>query len=166
MQILAIIVALIAIGGGYLFFTKAPAAPAAPTTPIVEEAQAQPTAPVTTETPAPVAPVAAPVSMKKKYIDGQYSADATYTVPENAVEKITVSLTIKDGVITAADFTGEPKEQGSVFNQKKFSEGYKALVVGKNIDEVALTVVNGASLTPKAFMDALGQIKVKAQSQA
>jgi uncharacterized protein with FMN-binding domain len=104
--------------------------------------------------------------MKKKYIDGQYSADATYTVPENAVEKITVSLTLKDGMITAVDFTGNPKEQGSVFNQKKFSEGYKALVVGKNIDEVALTVVNGASLTPKAFMDALGQIKVKAQSQA
>jgi NifU-like protein involved in Fe-S cluster formation len=83
-------------------------------------------------------------------------------IPNKETEKITVSLTLKDGVITEANFQGNPVEQGSIFNQKKFSEGYTALVVGKNIDDVALTVVNGASLTPIGFMEALKVIKTKA----
>lgn len=157
-----VVVALVLFGGGYYFFTGDKSAETAPT-PVVE------TAPVAPVAPAPVAetvPVAPAPSMARKYIDGQYSADASYTVPNGTQEKITVSLTLKDGIITAADFTGTPIETGSKFNQGKFREGFKAEVVGKKIDEIALTVVNGASLTSKGFMDALGQIKTKAQTPA
>jgi uncharacterized protein with FMN-binding domain len=154
MPIFIVILAVAVLGGGYYFFTgsNAPVTPAplAATNPV-----AQPTAPVAN----PTAPV---TSMKKKYFDGQYS----YVIPNKEVEKITVSLTLKDGVITTADFTGNPIEAGSKFNQGKFREGFKAEVVGKNIDEIALTVVNGASLSPKGFTEALEAIKVKAQTQA
>ena len=38
------------------------------------------------------------------------------------------------------------------------------MVVGKNIDEVAITKVAGSSLTPKGFTDALEKIKADAKS--
>jgi uncharacterized protein with FMN-binding domain len=128
--------------------------------------------PSTGETPSPTpivltTPAAAPaIPMKKKYVDGQYTAEGSYVLPNNEVEKITVSVTLLNGIITTVDYKGNPIEQGSIFNQKKFSEGYKALVVGKNIDEVNLTVVNGSSLTSLGFMEALKSIKVKAQTSA
>jgi uncharacterized protein with FMN-binding domain len=163
-----IIVALLVLGGGYLFLSgdkstatstgevakvETPAPAPTPTTPT--PAPTTPTQPVAAPTPAPVA-------MKKKYTDGQYSAEGSYVIPNKETEKITVSLTLKDGIVTEVSHTGSPKEQASILNHKKFSEGYKQLVVGKNIDEIALTVVNGASLTTKGFMNALEDIKTKA----
>lgn len=158
MPVFIVILAIAILGGGYLFFMgdKTP----------VETA---PVAVTTTPTPEPVAPVmppVAPVAGKQKYFDGQYSAEGSYEIPNKEIEKITVSLTLKGGIVTAADFTSNPEEAGSKFNQGKFREGFQAEVVGKNIDEVALTVVNGASLTPKGFMSALEAIKVKAQTRA
>ncbi|KXK09170.1 MAG: hypothetical protein UZ21_OP11001000228 [Microgenomates bacterium OLB22] len=46
--------------------------------------------------------------------------------------------------------------------QGLFAEGYKTQVVGKSIDELKLDVVNGSSLTPKGFEDALQKIKTEA----
>jgi hypothetical protein len=48
--------------------------------------------------------------------------------------------------------------------QGKFKEGFEEAVVGKPLDEIALTVVNGSSLTPKGFMDALTKVKLEAAS--
>jgi len=148
-QIIMAVVALLVFAGGYYFFS------AKEEVPVV-------TPPALTET----APIAPPVTTKKKYFDGQYSAEGSYTIPTGELEKMTVSLTLKDGIITEADFTSNPIEAGSKFNQGKFREGFRTLVVGKDIDTVTLTVVNGASLTGMGFNEALKAIKEKAQTQA
>ncbi len=163
-QILIVLAAVVVLGGGYFFFSSGDA-PAeneniAATTPVVETVPAP--VPVTPPLAPETTPPPAVVPTKKKYFDGQYSAEGSYVIPNQEVEKLTVSLTLKDGIVTAVDFTSNPEESGSKFNQKKFSDGYKALVVGKDIDTITLTVVNGSSLTPIGFTEALKAIKVKA----
>jgi hypothetical protein len=96
------------------------------------------------------------------YANGSYTETGVYTSPAGQ-EEVTVSITLADDVIASATFTGNATNPGSVKNQEKFAEGYSALVVGKKIDEVALTVVNGSSLTGIGFMDALAAIKDEAK---
>jgi hypothetical protein len=78
-------------------------------------------------------------------------------------ESVEVSVTLAGDVVTAATFKGEATNPGSVKNQEKFATGYTSLVVGKKIDEISLTVVNGSSLTPVGFMDALAKVKTEAK---
>lgn len=99
---------------------------------------------------------------KGSYKDGVYKAVGNYTSPAQE-ETIEISLTLKDGLITDAAFTGKAVNEVSKKMQGKFSEGFEEEVVGKSIDEINLTVVNGSSLTPKGFMDALGKVKLEAQ---
>jgi len=102
------------------------------------------------------------VTMKKStYKDGVYKASGTYTSPANQ-ETIDVSVTLKNGVVTDATFKGNGVNKTTIKLQEKFSQGFKEQVVGKAIDEIALTVVNGSSLTPKGFMDALEKAKQQA----
>jgi 23S rRNA (uracil1939-C5)-methyltransferase len=56
------------------------------------------------------------------------------------------------------------KPQLSKFLKENVPTDFFIQVVGKNIEELNLTVVNGSSLTPKGFMDALAKIKVDAQT--
>lgn len=106
------------------------------------------------------------VSSGQKYANGTYTAIGTYPIPNGKLEEIRVTLTLTDGVVTDVNYTSNPEEKGSIANQAKFSAGYKAEVVGKNIDEINLTVVNGSSLTPMGFMDALKQVKQQASEKA
>jgi len=162
-QLFIALAALVLVGGGYFIFSgdKTPAETTTPTPAPI--AQPVPT-PVTPEPTTSGTPPVAPVAGKKKYFDGQYIAEGSYVVPNGTTETLTVSLTLKDGIITDADFISTPIEAGSKFNQGNFRKGFKDLVVGKDIDSVNLTVVNGSSLTPKGFMSALATIKTKAQT--
>ncbi len=110
--------------------------------------------PITEPTPSPVATA---------YKDGTYTADGAYRSPAGE-ESISTSITLENGVITASTFTGRAVNPVSTRLQKAFSEGFTSEVVGKRIDEVELTVVNGSSLTPKGFMDALAKIQAEARS--
>ena len=74
-----------------------------------------------------------------------------------------MSITLQNDAITAATFKGNAVNPASKFNQDKFSKGFESVVVGKPIDSLSLTVVNGASLTPKGFMDAVVKIKAEAK---
>ena len=120
-------------------------------------------------TPAPVPPAPPanppatppPATVTRKYKDGTYTAVGSYTNPASK-EEVTVELVIKDDKILSAKFTGTPDNPTTVTMQGKFKAGFEALVVGKSLDEVSLTVVNGSSLTPKGFMDALSKIKAEA----
>ncbi len=96
------------------------------------------------------------------YKDGTYSAIGEYQNPASR-EQVNVSITLKGGAVTAATFTGTPDNPTAVTMQNRFKQGFSALVVGKPIDEINLTVVNGSSLTPKGFMDALTKIKEQAK---
>lgn len=95
------------------------------------------------------------------YEDGVYEATGAYTSPAGA-EEVEISITLEDGVVSDATFTGKATNTASIRLQKSFAEGFEEQVVGKPIDEISLTVVNGSSLTPQGFMDALEQIKSEA----
>lgn len=118
--------------------------------------------------PTPVEDVAAdngsaPIVASSVYADGSYTKTGTYTSPAGT-ETVVISLTIEDDKVIDATFTGKATNPGSIQNQAKFSAGFEGQVVGKPIDSIALTVVNGSSLTPKGFMDALSQIKTAARN--
>ena len=102
------------------------------------------------------------VMEKGEYKDGTYEAIGNYTSPAQK-EEVAISLTLKDGQVTEATFEGKGVNEISKKMQGKFNEGFSEEVVGKSLDEIALTVVNGSSLTPKGFMEAVEKIKVEAQ---
>ncbi len=114
------------------------------------------TEPVTkTPTPSSAADTA------QKYEDGTYAATGNYISPAGA-ESVDVTVTLDDGVITDATFHGNATHPTSMKKQADFATGFEAQVVGKSIDDVSLGVVNGSSLAPKGFMDALVKIKAEA----
>ncbi|HRH93473.1 MAG TPA: hypothetical protein PKV72_02980 [Candidatus Peribacteria bacterium] len=97
------------------------------------------------------------------YKDGTYSADGTYRSPAGG-ESVSVSLTLKDDVVTDATFTGDATNPKSKMMQANFASGFKEVVVGKKLDDVSVTVVNGSSLTGDGFMNALAKIKAEAKA--
>lgn len=97
------------------------------------------------------------------YADGTYSSNGNYISPAGP-EQVSVTLTLANGVITDAQFQGHAQHPTSRQMQGQFSAGFFEHVVGKNIDELKLTVVNGSSLTPKGFNDAVEKIKEQARS--
>lgn len=97
-----------------------------------------------------------------EFRDGTYTATGNYQSPAQ-LEEVEVTLTVNGGVVTDAVFVSKATHPTSKLMQGKFSEGFEEAVVGKNIDDLNLTVVNGSSLTPKGFMDALKKIKSQAQ---
>lgn len=78
------------------------------------------------------------------------------------MEQVHVSVTLDGGNIVDASFEGKAVNPRSLLFQGKYAAGFTQYVVGKPIDELALTVVNGSSLTPVGFMDALAKIKAEA----
>lgn len=109
---------------------------------------------------------ATPVSsntVQKKYKDGTYTALGEYKAPSGK-ESINVSVTLKDDVIVDTTVTGVGENPGTKANQEKFISGYKALVVGKSIDEANLTIVSGSSLTGMGWNAALEAIKTSAKA--
>ncbi len=96
------------------------------------------------------------------YKDGSYSATGTYTSPAGP-EQIAVTVSIKDDKIISANVISKASNEVSVKLQGMFIGGYKAVVVGKNIDDVVLDKVAGSSLTPKGWNDAV--VKIQAQAK-
>lgn len=101
------------------------------------------------------------VGPKKNFTDGTYEATGNYISP-NGQESVAIGVTLKDNIITDATFQGNATNPTSIRLQTLFRDGFAASVVGKPIDEVLLTVINGSSLTPKGFMEALDKIKTEA----
>jgi len=96
------------------------------------------------------------------YKDGSYDATGSYTSPGGA-EEIEVKLTIKDNIVTDSEVISKATRPESKNYQSQFVDGYKAQVIGKNINEINITKVSGSSLTPKGFEDALTKIKAEAK---
>lgn len=125
---------------------------------VTEETTPTPTQPVTEATPA----ITTEIALTSDYKDGTYKATGTYTSPAGK-EDVSISLTLKGDVVTAATFTGTAENPGSKHWQSEFSKGFTQVVVGKDIDSLSLSIVNGSSLTPKGFMDAVATIKTQAK---
>lgn len=103
------------------------------------------------------------VTTNNTYKNGTYAATGDYISP-GGPETVGITLTLADGVITAASAEVQATLPASVNWQTKFSEGLSAAVVGKSLDEVKLDKVSGSSLTPVGFNEAVEEIKVQAQS--
>lgn len=101
-------------------------------------------------------------STTASYADGEYTETGTYTPPSNHEETITVTVTLKDGVVTELEVEGTGGSPNSVTYQGKFIDGINALVVGKNIDELDISKVAGSSLTSQGFNAAIEKIKADA----
>lgn len=95
------------------------------------------------------------------YADGTYEAVGGYNSPAGK-EEISVSLTLEDDVVVATSMEVLATNPTSKLLQKRFQEGYEAEVIGKTIDDLSLTVVNGSSLTPEGFNAAVEEIKKEA----
>lgn len=104
-----------------------------------------------------------PAESTSEFKDGSYNAEGGYTSPGGS-ESVSVSLTIKNGVVT--DSTVEPQavNPNSKRYQGLFIGGYKTEVVGKSLADLQLGAVAGSSLTPKGFNDAVSDIKTQAAS--
>ena len=108
----------------------------------------------------PVAPVTPAVV--GNYKDGVYTAVGVYSAPSGS-EDLSVSITLKNNIITDATVTNTAKNDISKKLQDMFISGYKSYVVGQNIDTIKLNKISGSSLTPKGFNDALDKIKLQAK---
>lgn len=108
-------------------------------------------------------PPAAPVTDASPYKDGTYTATGSYQTPEN-VEQVSVTLTLKGGVVTDATVTGNPRAPESRRFQSQFISNFKSFVIGKNIDTLSLSHVSGSSLTSGGFNNAAAKIKTQAQA--
>lgn len=95
------------------------------------------------------------------YADGTYTGEGSYATPET-VEKITVTVTLVDDVITEVEVVGQPQKAESKQYQGQFVGGISEVVVGKDIDEISVSRVAGSSLTSGGFNQAIEQIKSEA----
>lgn len=101
------------------------------------------------------------VITEEKYRDGRYEVIGEYIAPSGP-EQINVSVVLNDGVITESEVGALSGHPVSLKLQEAFIGGHNKEVVGKNIDEINLSVVSGSSLTPRGFNDALEKIKAEA----
>ena len=128
-----------------------------------ESAPAAETTPTSTATPEATASAPAEEASDSTYADGTYTAEGSYATPET-VETISVTVTLQDDVVTAVDVTGNPSKRESVQYQGEFIGGIADVVVGKRIDELAVSRVAGSSLTSGGFNQALETIKAEAKA--
>ncbi len=145
---------------GTAYFTGDQGTETPANTPIIQETATDAVTTTASHTPTETP---AQVEEDQTYNDGTYDATGTYTSPAGQ-ESVDVTLTLKDDIVIAATFQGNATHPTSKLNQGKFAAGYQAYVVGKPLDSIHLSVVNGSSLAPKGFMDALADIKAEAQT--
>lgn len=98
---------------------------------------------------------------EQSYADGTYSAEGEYATPET-VEKIEVTITLADNVITAVEVAGTPMRPETVRFQGQFIDGIADEVVGVDIDKINVKRVAGSSLTSGGFNKAVDAIKAQA----
>lgn len=111
------------------------------------------------------APSTVAVQEKKRvmYKNGIYTQAGMYTSPAGP-EEIDVKLTIKNSIIVKTQLTPKATNLISKSKQTGFAKEYASYVVGKNINDLRLGKIAGASLTPKGFNDAVEKIKAQAKS--
>lgn len=120
------------------------------TTPLTTAAQPQPTP-------------STPVSSNSTYANGTYTAESSYYVP-HGTETIAVTVTLNNGVVTNASIKNSEGDRESARYQEDFQSEYSSSVVGKNIDQIHLSYVAGASDTTSGFNDALNSIMNQAKA--
>jgi uncharacterized protein with FMN-binding domain len=128
--------------------TAKPSAPATPTPVEVPKP-----APTPTPTPKPSAPAST-------YADGTYRTSSTYRTPDGTYT-MDVAVTVANDQITASSLSFDSDGARDGYS-KRFSSAYQGSVIGKDLETVSLSRVGGASLTTRAFNNALNTIRSQA----
>lgn len=152
------LIVIVAIGAGIALWA-APgdadeAATASPTPSVASTSPASPDATTGSTTPS---------SATSAYQDGTYEAQGDYDSP-GGNETVSVSVTLKNGVVTDSTVTTSARNPTGKRYQSLFVENYKEQVTGKNINDIRLSKVSGSSLTSSGFNNALARIKADAKA--
>jgi len=91
-------------------------------------------------------------------ITGTFTRNSGYLTPKKTSHNIEVTLTILDDIVTDANVIYDHKEGFTTPGQERFEQEYKVEVVGKNIHNISLSRVGGASLTSNSFNEIIDQI--------
>jgi uncharacterized protein with FMN-binding domain len=95
----------------------------------------------------------------KHYADGSYTATGQYGGQPSF---ITVTVTLKDGIITNVTVRPHATVPTSLDYQRRFAAAVPRVVVGKPIDQLRVDKLAGSSGTPRGFNAALQQIREQA----
>jgi hypothetical protein len=89
-----------------------------------------------------------------------YSAEASYFTPNRTEHEMLITLELEGETVVDANVTydGAPAQTP---NHSNFDNAYTAEVIGKNINNIELSRVGGASLTSNAFNDGVAEIKAQ-----
>ncbi len=96
-----------------------------------------------------------------EYAEGTYSAEGDYTSPAGP-SKVTVEVTLQNDSIAEVTVTPLATDPTSRGFQTQFADGIADVIVGRDIDTLAVSRVGGSSLTSGGFNDAIEQIKAEA----
>jgi hypothetical protein len=150
--------------------TPTPAEPTPTPTPTEPTPTPTPTTPTPTEVPpgrSPEipAPVTTPTPSKTTYKDGSYTGAATYVAPDQQTHPVTVTLTLKNDIVTAGEVVYAADVAGPSANyESRFAAEFKSQVIGQPLSSIHLSRVGGASLTTNAWNDAQAKIVAQAKS--
>ena len=100
-------------------------------------------------------------SQRTGYADGVYTATGQYGGQPSF---ITVTVTLKNGLITAVKVKPHATVARSLELQRSFAVAVPRVVIGKPIDQVQVGKLAGSSGTPQGFNDAIRKIKLQAAS--
>lgn len=91
------------------------------------------------------------------YANGQYKAEGTYGIESK--NKLSVTLTVADGKV--ADLNVDSQGSGEISQKysKEFVKQINAQVVGKDLKDLRVDIVAGASWTTEAFNQALTNVR-------
>ncbi len=157
MPIVVAILGVIMVVLGVLLFTLSPAEE---TTPVVQTEEMNRTETMEAEEEA-VVETEPLVDVETSLMANTYTGSGTYLTPARTSHEIEVSLTVENGIVTAADVIYDGGEGFSNPNQERFDGAYEAQVVGKSLDSISLSRVGGASLTSEAFNQAVAAIRAQ-----
>ena len=100
------------------------------------------------------------------YKDGIYTADGSYDADDGDVhEDIDFALEIADGKVVSLELIGEAGHPISKHHQEDFMAEMPTQIIGKDIADLQVEVVSGASDTTTGFKKALADIKKQAQQE-
>ena len=108
-----------------------------------------------------VSPDPAPTASAADYADGTYEATGWYgSLPSHQG----VTLTIDGDVVTDVSVTTPAEDPTSLGHQERFADAIGEEIIGRDLDDIAIDRLAGASGCSEGFMDALAEIKAEARA--
>ena len=96
------------------------------------------------------------------YKDGTYTASVSYSVPHGASNTLAATVTVSSGKITAVSTNDNYSDNESGRYIQEFESALSSTVVGTDLSSASFSRIGGASLTTKAFNQALDTIITQA----